>query len=573
MNQMIVKQNILKIACYASMLLTNIKILDNVTLITDYSFFDNLLTNLLLPNSITTIGVGAFAQNKLKDVVLSSNLTKIGDYSFYMNEISNIEIPSSVKYIGEKAFFNNKLKKIEIPDSVVFIGKEAFDNIDVIYNGVFLSKDIIKKFGTENIIRICKLTKFIPINKIISISKGTLENIPLEIESMKEINLNIKKYNNLVNKLSLNDHDSGLFKLCYVLGFFKGFINEEDIIRIVKKYSITTIDKSWENVKLTCYKPKYREIFLKLYNEDKLEYNNKNIAGRLYNSFEIIYDYTLKRHKENISKKNTENKLESNLIKKQELSYLKKNLKNISYEDICYYINHNTFDVRDQNEKLLSIANELSVHIDQDDFDKIQDIYEQSKNVLKNIPNVKDDSKNDITYHWSKSDNPINIILGYLVDCCAKLGAAGEDIMRQSMINPNIANLIIYDENNQILGKATAYYNSNKKYVLFNNAEVKITKELKNSKERRKEILNALLRAVDDLIKAFKDNNVNINEVRIGMSHNDLALAIKEAKLEIALDNLFDNYHYEGYKGDANGKEGQAILYKDDKLTRENKLI
>lgn len=34
--------------------------------------------------------------------------------------------------------------------------------------------------------------------------------------------------------------------------------------------------------------------------------------------------------------------------------------------------------------------------------------------------------------------------------------------MRQSMINPDIANLIIYDENNQVLGKATAYYNSRK---------------------------------------------------------------------------------------------------------------
>ena len=186
-----------------------------------------------------------------------------------------------------------------------------------------------------------------------------------------------------------------------------------------------------------------------------------------YTSFEMISDYTLKRHKEAISKKNTEIKVERDSVKVQELSVLKKNLKNISYEDICYYINHNTFDVRDQNEKLLSVVNELAVHINQDEFDEIQDIYEQSKNVLKNIPSVKDDLKNNITYHWSKSDSPVNIILGYLVDCCAKLGAAGEDIMRQSMINPDIANLIIYDENNQVLGKATAYYNSRKKYLFL----------------------------------------------------------------------------------------------------------
>lgn len=573
MNQMIVKQNILKIACYANLNLTDVKILDNVTIITDYSFFSNLLTNLLIPDSVTTIGTGAFAKNNLKNIKLSNSLTKIDDYSFYMNEISSVKIPNSVIYIGEGAFSENKLKKVEISDNVSFIGPKAFDAIDVVYNDVFLSKDIIEKFGTENIIRIYKLVKYISIYKINNMSKGVLESIPLDIESMKEINLNIKKYNDLLNRLKLSDNDSSLFKLCYALGFFKGFITCDEMVKIVNKYSIAIINESWKNVKLTCYKPKYKDVFMKLFDEDNMEYNNKNISGRLYTSFEMISDYTLKRHKEAISKKNTEIKVERDSVKVQELSDLKKNLKNISYEDICYYINHNTFDVRDQNEKLLSVVNELAVHINQDEFDEIQDIYEQSKNVLKNIPSVKDDLKNNITYHWSKSDNPVNIILGYLVDCCAKLGAAGEDIMRQSMINPDIANLIIYDENNQVLGKATAYYNSRKKYILFNNAEVKVTKELKNSKERRREILNALLRAVDDLTKAFKKNNVNINEVRIGMGHNDLALAIKEAKIEIELDDLFDNYHYDGYIGDANGEEGQAILYKDDKLTKENKLL
>ena len=119
----------------------------------------------------------------------------------------------------------------------------------------------------------------------------------------------------------------------------------------------------------------YKDIFLKLFNEDNMEYDNKNISGRLYTSFEMISDYTLKRHKEAISKKNTEIKVERDPVKVQELSDLKKNLKDISYEDICYYINHNTFDVRDQNEKLLSVVNELAVHINQDEFDEIQDIY------------------------------------------------------------------------------------------------------------------------------------------------------------------------------------------------------
>ena len=220
MNQMIVKQNILKIACYANLNLTDVKILDNVTIITDYSFFSNLLTNLLIPDSVTTIGTGAFAKNNLKSIKLSNSLTKIDDYSFFMNEISSVKIPNSVIYIGEGAFSENKLKKVEISDNVSFIGPKAFDAIDVVYNDVFLSKDIIEKFGTENIIRIYKLVKYISIYKINNMSKGVLESIPLDIESMKEINLNIKKYNDLLNRLKLSDNDSSLFKLCYALGFF-----------------------------------------------------------------------------------------------------------------------------------------------------------------------------------------------------------------------------------------------------------------------------------------------------------------------------------------------------------------
>ena len=258
MNQMIVKQNILKIACYANLNLTDVKILDNVTIITDYSFFSNLLTNLLIPDSVTTIGTGAFAKNNLKSIKLSNSLTKIDDYSFYMNEISSVKIPNSVIYIGEGAFSENKLKKVEISDNVSFIGPKAFDAIDVVYNDVFLSKDIIEKFGTENIIRIYKLVKYISIYKINNMSKGVLESIPLDIESMKEINLNIKKYNDLLNRLKLSDNDSSLFKLCYALGFFKGFITCDEMVKIVNKYSIAIINESWKNVKLTCYKPKYK---------------------------------------------------------------------------------------------------------------------------------------------------------------------------------------------------------------------------------------------------------------------------------------------------------------------------
>lgn len=45
--------------------------------------------------------------------------------------------------------------------------------------------------------------------------------------------------------------------------------------------------------------------------------------------------------------------------------------------------------------------------------------------------------------------------------------------MVQSMINPNIKNLIIYDSMRNVVGKTTAFYNYNQKYILFNNIEIK----------------------------------------------------------------------------------------------------
>ena len=216
----------------------------------------------------------------------------------------------------------------------------------------------------------------------------------------------------------------------------------------------------------------------------------------------------------------------------------------------------------------------LSVHIEQDGFDKIQDIYEESKDVIKTIPLTIDKSGSDIKYHWSKSDNPINTILGYLVNCCAKLGGAGEDIMRQSMINPDIANLIIYDENNQVMGKATAYYNRKEKYILFNNAETKgiTSKGLKSEKQRQKECLEALIRGTMDAVNVLKERGEDVNEVRIGMLRNDLANVIEKYGLEISYE-LLQSYNWKDYDGDASDADkGQAIIYKDDEFDKNKNI-
>ena len=142
------------------------------------------------------------------------------------------------------------------------------------------------------------------------------------------------------------------------------------------------------------------------------------------------------------------------------------------------------------------------------------------------------------------------------------------------MINPDVANLILYDENNNVIGKATAYYNRKKKYILFNNAETKVitTKGLKNERERQKECLEALIRGTLDAVKALKQKGEDVIEVRIGMLRNDLEEAIKEYGLKISYD-LLEAYDWKDYDGDASGSyDGQAILYKDDKISKNKNI-
>lgn len=602
----------------------HLKIFDGATKIEDHTFDLKGLISVEMPDTITYIGDCAFQRNKLKCIKFPPNLTNLGQGVFAENEITQVEIPkwlkvircclfrengivnleipstveiiedsafeennitnlkieNGVKKIKSRAFFNNNLNIVEIPDSVVEIETLAFDYIDVVYKGIKLEKELIQKYGCENIKKMHEILKLIPKEKMMEIPKEILEVIPATEDALKGYIINKKYFKQVLPGYFYKEEYQDVFKLCFVLGLFSNpKENLEFIEKIIGEIDIDDIHQMFTNVELDCYKPKYKELFIELYNDKKTDYLGDNILGRLYSSFEKINKYTIKRHEDDIGKKNTQirrlKELGANtILLEKELENLKKNKKNISYEDIVYYIKNNTFDIREGNEDLKDVTSILSVHMEQPGFDVIQDIYEESRNIEKTIPLTNDISGNDIKYHWSRSDNPINTVLGYLVNCCAKLDGAGEDIMRQSMINPDIANLIIYDENNQVMGKATAYYNRKGKYILFNNAETKeiASKGLKSTKQREKECLEALIRGAMDAVKALKERGEDIKEVRIGMLRNDLANVIEEYGLEISYE-LLQSYNWKDYAGDASDTaRGQAIIYKDDEFDKNKNI-
>lgn len=135
--------------------------------------------------------------------------------------------------------------------------------------------------------------------------------------------------------------------------------------------------------------------------------------------------------------------------------------------------------------------------------------------------------------------------------------------MVQSMINPNIKNLIIYDSMRNVVGKTTVFYNYNQKYILFNNIEIKrsFLDSDKTDITLKKEVLKAIKRGIDDQIASMLERGYPVDDIRIGMKNNDLEDAIVDSGIEIIHTKFLENYLFNGYIGDVSDEEkGQAII-------------
>lgn len=131
--------------------------------------------------------------------------------------------------------------------------------------------------------------------------------------------------------------------------------------------------------------------------------------------------------------------------------------------------------------------------------------------------------------------------------------------MTQSMINPNIKNLVIYNKAKRIVAKTTAFYNND--YIICNNIEVAdfFMNNPQTTEIDRVELLNAVLSGILAQVNMLPDN---LQKVVIGMDRNDLVKELEKYALQIIRDNLILNYKYHNYQGDANNRaKGQAIVY------------
>jgi hypothetical protein len=575
------------------------------------------LKEINIPQNLKIIPGSFLLGTKVKKIELPPNLLKIEYLAFASTELKEVKIPHSVEILGSNVFSRSKVKKISIGPNLKDIDKDFLTNkhsirtIEIDYpnqkkelkkytiksfifpinkittneNGyvvykkpitigkqkIFTSFDIINKDGIINI-NTTKLLKILDKKNYQAVNnyEEVANKIPRWLDAMEKRKrgkqqvylphpsiikglstdsreivryfLKEKEFNDVANLFKNKHSDEQIVKMCYHLGLFSDKKEESErayeflINKLSKEMNFIDINLIFENINPEI---KYNRHFAKFYienfvNSKTFRVENNDYTARMLVIFKEIHD-TLKNYKKEITK-----------------------------EEVIRYMSNQKFEHRPGNEVLAMTLTPYANYYTQRDFDKMQDLYEKSKNQTKLIHQTKDQSETGMTYLWSPAENPINFVLGHedKADCCAKLKSAAEPIMIAAIKDPEVQNLIIFDGFKNIIGKATAYYNPIEKYIVFNTAEIN-RKWFKNAGElEREEALNTIVRASKDQANEMNKNETKITKITIGMKFNRLESEIKKGNYKIIKDkDALANHKYDGYNSDANSEKGQAVLY------------
>ena len=561
--------------------LTSINLPKNIEEIHNDVFANNQITSLVIPDTIKRIDSGAFKLNKISNLVIGKGLQTISGRCFYSNNLTSLEIPSNIKTIetnafmdnqiselklneglekiGPRAFYLNNLTSVKIPSTVKEIGVDAFNPCDIYINDIKIDKNLVEKYGTNLVLKLADCKKAVNNLNYNNINKEAIELIPVNNDDLKGLNLNINKFNIVYNELKIKLHDKisyeTLFKLGYILGVFKGNkLAYENIIKLALTFNEDELNKIANQFEINKYDQKFADT-INVGIKNSNDYNRlAYIIPTFYNNIDRIKKGVLKQKENKIAKLN-QSVNEGKIELKEELDYLKKNKKQITLDDVEQFILTSLFQFSEDNKELFKYAHLFNGNIKKEDIPAIEDIYEEAKKLKESNLATFGETIGDYTYNWVNNSDPINLVLGYLVNCCAKYKGAGEDIMIQSMTNPNFKNLVVY-KGSEVVAKTTAFYNNN--YILCNNIEVSDAYNLKAASNDKTKLLNVFIKALKKQAELLK-----VDEVRVGMLRNDLIRQILEAKYDIERDELLSNYKFKNYMGDANDPIfGQAIIYK-----------
>lgn len=516
-------------------------IIKNIKKIPPGVFENKGVKELIIEEGIEEIGEFAFYNNNITKIRFPNSLKIIEGYAFAKNKIIDINLNENISFIDCKAFEKNPVKQVNLPYSINQLGINVFpQNTIIIFNNKQINNNIIEQYEENNFFETYK--KIIKIIPDFDINKANIEIISLlafeNITLIKSYWYNKNKFNFLYEKLDQileKINIKNLFKLCYILGYFSVQKNKQEKLEqfITKLYienEKTNLEHFIFELPQIKYYPKLAELIIKYHNDENFQ--------------SILKEYYMNYHEINkiIKIRKKEKKIKNQLIEET---------KEITYSDLMEYFN-NKFKTK--HKSLKTIIPLLSGYITKEQFKKIEYLYENyNKNSVFTFIKEKND---EFEYEWLKPNDIRLFVLGYITNCCFRIGGNGEDILIQNIKNPCIKTMVI-SYMGKIVGKTTAYYNSN--YLLFNNIEIsnQFMNNLKITSKEKIKLLKTIILGIKKQVDIMNKKGFKIENIRIGMGHNDLE---KELKMfyKIETNNLYQNYEYDGYEPDTT--KAQAII-------------
>lgn len=594
--------------CFAYSNIFNIEIPNSVFKIGDYAFRAcNNLREIKLPKhySYTRLKSGLFEDCKnLKKVIIPDNVTYI-ESDCFMNckNLEIIESSKNIKSYNVRCFcgcthlkeltLTNVKRSPAIIDEYVFSNCTSLEKLN--FNGEFQLY--------SNALESCNSLKYLHIyNEDYDFS--ALNNIKLyldndgNLEKLSEISKLIKNYttieydfactlccfqqtenfknayfkfyNRLKSKFikeNTNPNNiASLEKFGYNLGLFDTnreiankaytFLEEmftKNILDINDMYTI------FKDMNANGYKKDFVDFITKKENFAKiikLENQELRMLAPIYNYFEIL-------QQNNLSHNNHHRMLAPNVERFKEMLTAKKfkyvtpdNL-NIAEEIGKFTSDQYYFDLAVKVNKELEEMEQNTGYKDEnmleDPFETIEsletEILKTNKKSLVLLKNIID---NDFTFEWLSKHDPRNYMLGYYCSCCCHLGGAGDGIVRASIILPNVKNLVVKDNKERIVAKATLYINEKYGYGVFNTIQVseQITTERENEKIFQK-FLKGAYAFVSNYNKKHKLNP--LIQINVGVGLNSLTHLLNRDFVETDVLNAIDFAEYKidhNYDGD-----------------------
>ena len=560
--------------------LTKINIPETVTEIGEYAFSKTNITNFNLPNNISIIGDGAFSfNNNLKIINIPKNAKKIGNLAFFnCNNLSELTIPNTAKDFGELGrgcaliYFNKKddgfsltntREENSIPTSLLKI------NLSLLANN-WDKKDLLFKEQSNDVICDFYNTFLVtrPIDEIQKFIDSHNFTFLKQLKGIKNAEKRFNLYNALYNLGAISTPiDFNGKKIDYaqkIINFFeqqesKGIINTNQLGIMFEKMECQGI------------KPEFNEFLIKDFDElFCTELLNEGFISRCYNDFEKVQKTNTNNHGSQRQLKPTVDKFIKyfNINKFQGVTEENREIANIIAP---YFDDQEIFDravdIFKEKKDKNTHNNILNIHL-QEPFEKIDRYAKKITDLQKNIfQNLLKTTKNQLTFDWLEKNDPENLILGKLCSCCSHIDGMGVGIMKASIVDPFVQNLVIRNNFGEIIAKSTLYVNPNEGYGVFNNVEVNNGTEIDTKMVYKKFIQGA---------KAFAEEynkehpNAKLKQINVGMNLNDLESELKSnntrsRKILQAID--YADYGLDGryYSGDSNYE--QYIVWKSTEKT------